>query len=132
MVDGRRIDGRRGDGGMYRFRLAQPAAAVRVVSRAGVPCEVGLARDPRALGVALRRILCWQGARLRLIEAVDPALRDGFHLFEEDNGFRWTDGDARLPEVLFEGMSGAVELELHVGATARYPLFGEALADMAA
>ena len=131
MVDGRRIDGRRGDGGTYRFRMAGPATAVCVVSRAGVPCEVGLARDPRALGVALRRILCWQGARLRVIEAADPALRDGFHLFEEANGFRWTDGDARLPEALFEGVGGAVELELHVGATARYPLFGE-LADMVA
>jgi hypothetical protein len=80
----------------------------------------------------MQRIMCWQGARLRLIEASDPALCDGFHLFEEVNGFRWTDGDARLPETLFDGVTGVVDVELHVGATARYPLFAEEPVDKAA
>jgi hypothetical protein len=132
VADGRRIDGRRDDAGTYRFRLPQAATNVRVISRAGVPCEVGLARDPRLLGVAVKRIMCWQGARLRLIEASEPALCDGFHMFEEANGFRWTDGDARLPETLFDGATGVVDLELHVGATARYPLFAEEQVDVAA
>jgi autotransporter-associated beta strand protein len=66
VADGKRIDGRRGNDGAYLFRLPRPASEVRVVSRAGVPCELGLARDPRALGVALRRIVLWQGARIRV------------------------------------------------------------------
>jgi hypothetical protein len=70
----------------------------------------------------------WQGARIRVIEASDPSLCDGFHLFEEANGFRWTDGDACLPAALFRGVTGVSELELLVAATARYPLFSEAAA----
>ena len=125
VADGRRIDCRKADRGIYRFRLPRGATQVRVVSRAGVPCEVGLARDPRLLGIAVTRIMCWQGPRLCLIEASDAALREGFHMFEAANGFRWTDGDASLPEMLFDGVAGAVALELHVAATARYPLFAE-------
>ena len=59
---------------------------------------------------------------LRVVDASDEALQDGFHLFEADNGFRWTDGDAGLPGGLFDGMNSAFELELHVGATAQYPV----------
>jgi hypothetical protein len=128
VVDGRRIDGRRGCDGTFRFSLPHPVSEARLVSRAGVPSELGLARDLRSLGVALARIMLWQGARLRVIEASDASLCDGFHLFEEANGFRWTDGDARLPGTLFEAMTGAAELELLVAATARYPLFAEASA----
>ena len=65
------------------------------------------------------RVMVWRGARLRLIEASDPSLTDGFHLFEADNGFRWTAGDARLPSALFEGIDGASDLELHVGGSQR-------------
>jgi len=80
----------------------------------------------------VRQIRLWRGARLRLIEASDPSLDEGFHLFEEDNGFRWTDGNARLPATLFDGVDGACELELYVGGTTQYPLFGEPLRAAAA
>ena len=125
LVHGRRVDGWRQPNGVHVFRLRRVSGEVRVVSRAGVPAELGLARDPRPLGVALRRVMLWRGAGLRLIEASDPSLADGFHGFEADNGFRWTDGDARLPAALFDGVGGPCELELHVGCTTRYPLFGE-------
>jgi hypothetical protein len=46
-------------------------------------------------------------------------------MYEAANGFRWTNGDANLPETMFDGADGAVELELQVAATARYPLFAE-------
>jgi autotransporter-associated beta strand protein len=128
VADGERIDGRRSDDGTYRFRLPRPATEVRVVSRAGAPCELGLARDPRVLGVALTRVMLWQGSRLRMIEASDDCLSDGYHQFEEANGFRWTDGDARLPPALLDGVTGVAELEVHVAATAQYPLFSEAVA----
>jgi hypothetical protein len=79
-----------------------------------------LARDPRVLGVALRRIVLRQGARLRLIEAADGSLAKGFHGYESDNLFRWTDGDALVPAALFDGVQGISELELHVVCLTRY------------
>jgi hypothetical protein len=122
LVDGARVDGEVGPAGVHRFRLGRRPAMVRVVSRAGSPAELGLARDPRRLGVAIRAVRLWRGPVLRVVDASDEALQDGFHLFEADNGFRWTDGDAGLPGGLFDGMNSAFELELHVGATAQYPV----------
>jgi hypothetical protein len=124
-IDGRRVDGKAQAGGIHMFRLPERPGSVRIVSRAGAPDELGIARDPRLLGVAVRQIRLWRGARLRLIEASDASLDEGFHLFEEDNGFRWTEGNALLPAALFDGVQGACELELHIGARTRYPLFGE-------
>ncbi len=98
---------------------------VRIISRAGAPAELGLARDPRVLGVALRRIALHQAMRCRVIEAEDPVLAKGFHAFEPDNGLRWTNGDATVPAGLFDGFDGPMELVLHVGCTTQYPLFGE-------
>jgi hypothetical protein len=120
LVDGRRRDGRRQPNGVYAFQLPKHASSVRIVSRGVVPAELGLARDSRRLGVAVSRISLWRGARLRVIEASDPVLQDGFHQFEPELGLRWTDGDATLPA--FAEFTGACVLDLHVACTARYPL----------
>jgi hypothetical protein len=125
LVGGERVDSHARDGAVHVFRLAERPSSLRIVSRAGVPEELGLARDSRALGVALRRIKLRQGARLRLIEAADPSLDAGFHRFEAVNGFRWTDGDALLPAALFGDFAGPCTLELHVACTTQYPLFEE-------
>jgi hypothetical protein len=93
-----------------------------------VPQEMGLARDPRCLGVALRSLALRQGTWFRLTEASDERLAHGFHQFEACNGLRWTDGDATVPAALFQGLVGPLELVLHVGATTRYPLFEETAA----
>ncbi len=63
---------------------------------------------------------------------VDAALAEGFHAFEPDNGYRWTEGDAALPATLFADIDGACQLELLVGGTMRYPLFAEAIRQAAA
>ena len=60
------------------------------------------------------------------MEAGDALLADGFHAFEPCNGLRWTDGDAALPQALFDGFDGPTELVLHVNGRTRYPLSGEA------
>src|SRR5665213_3347080 len=67
-----------------------------------------------------RRLAC--RARVRTIAVTDPALSEGFHAFEPDNGPRWTDGDAALPASLFGLLDGPNDLVLQVGATASYPL----------
>ena len=57
---------------------------------------------------------------LHMMDAGDDALTDGFHSFEADNSFRWTNGDATLPPKLFRGVEGPLELSLYVSATTRY------------
>ena len=97
VVDGHRIDGRARGDGVHAFRLPELSAAVRIVSRAVVPQELGLARDPRSLGVALRRIVFRQGSRLRQIEADDGSLQEGFHVFSHMVGCAGPIGIRRFP-----------------------------------
>jgi hypothetical protein len=125
LVDGQRVDGKARSRGVYAFRLPRRPSSVHIISRAGSPDELGIARDPRLLGVALRQAVVWRGPQMRLMEASDPALAHGFHQFEETNGLRWTDGDALLSATLFDGIDGACDVELHVGCTTWYPLFAE-------
>ena len=122
MVDGARLDAVARCGSAYVFRLPAVARSVRIVSRAAAPAELGLARDPRVLGVGLSGIVLRQGSWFPSVEVSDPALSEGFHGFEPDNGLRWTDGDAALPAALLDALEGSKELVLHVGATTLYPL----------
>ncbi len=130
------VDGERQEAvsrlGAYVFHLPSRSSSVHIVSRAGAPAELGLARDPRVLGVAVERIALRQGTKFRVIEAADALLEEGFHAFEPDSGLRWTDGDACVPAALFDGFDGPMELVLHVGCTTQYVLFGEAGARAAA
>jgi uncharacterized repeat protein (TIGR03803 family) len=119
-ADGQRLDALERVGETYVFHLPAVPAVLHIVSRATAPAELGLARDPRVLGVALRRIVVRKGAQFRVTEADDDGLTDGYHAFETDNRFRWTDGDAAIPEELFAGLDGALELLLSIGATTRY------------
>ena len=128
MVDGQRLDAKSRHGETLVFRLLARPETVRVVSRSGAPQELGVARDPRELGVALWRIMLRQGPRLRMIEAEDAALAEGFHGYEAEHQLRWTDGDALLPAVLYDGLHGGFELELHVACSARYGVDLEARA----
>ena len=69
---------------------------------------------------------------MRLIEASQPMVAEGFHEFEEANGFRWTNGDAEIPESMFDWIDGPFELELHIGCTSQYPLVDAAASAWAA
>jgi hypothetical protein len=120
VADGQRIDPAFQRSGRYRFRLRARPTELRIASRAAAPQELGLARDPRVLGVALRLIVLSRGIRVITLAADDARLTDGFHGFEPELGLRWTDGWARVPAALFEGFDGPVEVELQVTGTARY------------
>jgi len=56
------------------------------------------------------------------MDAADESLAEGFHAYEPANLFRWTDGDAALPESLFTDITGACRLELLISGAMRYPL----------
>jgi hypothetical protein len=128
LVDGVRIDGPAHRGARHTFRLSTVPASVQIVSRAAAPAELGYARDPRRLGVAVTQILMFAGVTQRGMQADDPVLAVGFHDFEPALGHRWTDGDATIPPALFEGMRGPLELVLFLGGTARYPVSAVAAA----
>lgn len=120
LIDYRRVDPYQRVGSAFIFRLAAGAASIRIASRSVTPAELGLARDPRLLGVALVRLVLREGNRFRIIEATDARLVRGFHDYEPDCRVRWTNGDAVLPGDLFEGFGGATELVLHLGGTTQY------------
>lgn len=128
LVNGHRQDAIARHDGVHRFHLTRLPEHVRIVSRSGVPQELGVARDPRLLGVALHKIMLRHSACDRLLAAEDATLCDGFHDFETNIGFRWTDGNAAIPRALFAGANGSLMLELHVGAVAQYVLEDEARA----
>jgi hypothetical protein len=123
LIDGQRLDAMSRTERAYSFSLPDTRADVRIASRAAAPQELGLARDPRCLGVAVRRITLRQGSRSLSIEAADARLTDGFHTFEPELGLRWTDGDAALPAALLDGFDGPVEMHLLLGGLTRYPVF---------
>ena len=120
VVDGCRLDATVRKGEVHVFALPRPSRSVRIVSRAAEPAKLGVARDPRLLGVALRRIILRQGTHFRVIEADDARLTHGFHGFEDCNGYRWTNGNAALPLEVFAEFVGPVELVLQVGCSAQY------------
>src|SRR5262249_45084500 len=116
IVDHQRVDVCEQRGDEYLFRLPMQPGTVRVVSRAAAPQELGLAPDPRSLGVAIRTITLLCGEQRRSIHADDQSLVDGFHGFESDAGFRWTDGHAALPKDLFDGITGSALLSIRLGS----------------
>ncbi len=125
LVDGERREPVARHGAACIFSLQGRPNNVRIASRAGSPAELGVARDPRVLGVAVRRIVLRQGTRFRVMEANEPLLVEGFHGFEPEGCCRWTNGDAAVPQQLFDGFDGPAELVLHLGGTTQYALLRE-------
>jgi hypothetical protein len=120
LVDGTRLDPGMQRGEFHIFTLPRTSAEVRIISRAAAPQELGWARDPRCLGVAVKRIVVRQKSRFQKFDANDKRLVEGFHAFEADGNFRWTDGDALLPPEMFTGLTGPIEVVLHIASTAQY------------
>ena len=120
VVDGKRLDPIERGPDRYAFRLAKRPHNVRIVSRSAVPQELGIARDARSLGVAVKQMVLAQARRQRTLGADAACLTDGYHDFEPAHGIRWTDGDAGVPPVLFQGMDRAAMLILHLGGATQY------------
>jgi hypothetical protein len=126
LVDGARVDAAERQGPVHVFRLKHRPHDVRITSREVVPAELGLARDPRSLGVALRRVAVRQGTKFVVLKADDTRLTDGFHPYEAATDLRWTDGRACLPADAFARFVGEIEVVVHLAATTRYPHDGAA------
>ncbi len=132
LVDGKRIEPAARAGGDVVFRLPSCPGNVRIRSRHGVPAELGLARDPRLLGVAVRRVQVRRGWQLVQIDADDDRLVDGFYGYEPDDSLRWTNGDAGLPTAVFSRFSGPSELVMNLTGRMSYPLLTTPFEEVAA
>jgi hypothetical protein len=128
VVDGLRLDAAERRGPVHVFRLKSQPNTVHVASREAVPAELGLARDPRSLGVALRSIALRQKTKFVVLKANDSRLADGFHPHEPASDLRWTNGHAALPAKAFASFSGPIEVVVHLAATTQYPNQGAAAA----
>ncbi len=129
MADGVRIEPKAISGDSVTFHIPTMSSELRIVSRDGVPAELGLARDPRSLGVALRRMELYRGPYATVVMADDPRLTDGFHGYEAGDALRWTNGDATIPaEIVASCGRGALTLKLFLGGATRYPYLLEAQA----
>ena len=118
LVDGRRVNAIERHMARQFFRLEMQPRQIRLRSRATVPQDLGLARDPRLLGVAVRRLAFSQALQYRTVEATE--LTDGYHGYEPADDIRWTDGDAAVPASLFSGMRGPGILTVYLGPTTQY------------
>jgi hypothetical protein len=138
VVDGKRVDAvattdaPQGAESVLVFRLQRAPRSIHLASREVVPAELGIARDPRPLGVALRQMAVRQGNRFELLLARDARLADGFHDYEASGDLRWTDGFATLPAAPFARLNGPMELVLTLAATTTYPDLGDVRSTAAA
>jgi hypothetical protein len=100
-------------GCVYRFRLARPPAALRIVSRSSIPAEVEVAStDVRRLGVNLLRMTLSSETVSLTVGHADSSLVDGFHAAETTH--RWTDGDARVPAKFLACFDGELTVEVEL------------------
>jgi hypothetical protein len=120
IIDGIRVDAQERTDSIYVFRLAAAPASVSIASRTAVPSELGIARDPRTLGVALRRVAIRQGSKFMLFDAGDERLTAGFHDYEPTDNLRWTNGHAQLPIDAFARFDKGAEVMLHLGGATQY------------
>ncbi|HZU89417.1 MAG TPA: Hint domain-containing protein [Stellaceae bacterium] len=117
LVDGRPLYP---EGETHSFRLAGRPREIRIRSRSAVPRAVGINHDTRRLGIKLRRITL-KSASLTLTAAFDePLLAEGFH--EAEDAHRWTDGDASLPNRLFDCFTASFAIEIEAEGLAHYPV----------
>jgi hypothetical protein len=120
LVDGMRVEAREQSAMAYIFRLPSYPKSVVIGSRAAAPAELGFARDPRSLGVALQRVTIRQGSKFMLIDASDERLTAGFHDYEPAENIRWTYGYAELPIQAFARFDEGAEVTIHLGGSTRY------------
>jgi hypothetical protein len=124
MVDGAATAAEVIDAGTVRFAVPAEAREVHIRSRSVAPAEIDPGNpDRRRLGVCLDGMTLHGAAALLAVEPRHPVLRAGFHDAEGPGaGWRWTDGDARLPPELVGPMAGAFALEVKLKNTGlRYP-----------
>ena len=100
--DGRRFEPEQCGPDLWQFMLPPPTGGLRLRSRGTRPAMVDDCTDRRRLGFCLFGLEVRSASASIAIALDDPALRSGFHAVERNGArmWRWTDGDATIPEHL--------------------------------
>lgn len=104
------------EGHTLSFVLPAGARDVWLVSRSSVPATLMASTDGRSLGLCLYTLAVDCGsAAPRSLGIDDPRFCDGFHALEREGArqWRWTNGRARLPSALWNGLE--TDLIVRVG-----------------
>ena len=120
-VDGIALRPKSRVGEQVRFAVPAGARQVRIVSRSVIPADLDPANcDRRRLGICLAAMTLRDGGFTLELAPGYGGFTTGFHAAEE--GHRWTQGDALLPEELTAAMPDGFILELKViDGGLRYP-----------
>ena len=104
------------DAQRHMFHIPRDVRPVGLLSRAAIPAEIvgPFVDDRRTLGVAVDKLVLWNGLQDVVVPTGGPGLR-GWHAAEGTH--RWTDGQAELdlPEAGPEAF-----LDVHLAATGLY------------
>jgi Hint domain-containing protein len=113
IIDGEAVRPRAVAGDVYSFRVPAGSGAIWLASRSAVPAEAeASSQNRRRLGVAVERIVLREDELRIEVGYAHASLREGFH--DDEAGYRWTDGMARLPQELLRPFWGEVTVELHL------------------
>ena len=102
-VGGRRVEPLLAAEDRLAFALDGPVRNVRLRAHPFRPVDVGDSGDDRVLGLALTGLRILAAGAPVDIPVWHPFLDEGFHP-PEPGGWRWTNGDALLPDRLFAGL----------------------------
>ena len=113
---GRELPARWHNDQRYMFQIPRGGRAIRLLSRSAVPADtIGrFVDDRRTLGVAVDRMVLWQGLGDIVIK---PGSSDRTGWYPAENGVHWTDGSAALD--LPVGAE-ATFLDIHLAGTLPY------------
>ncbi len=113
--DGRELAACWRDTQRHMFQVPSGIRPIRLLSRAAVPAEVigPFLDDRRTLGVAVDKLVLWQGLDEQVIQPACSGLR-GWHIGE---GASWTNGDAELD---LPHVKGDTVLDVYLAATMIY------------
>ena len=100
----------------HMFHIPRGSRPVRLLSRSASPSEVigPFVDDRRILGVAIEKLVLWNGLDDSVTPAADLSLA-GWH--EVEGGCRWTNGSAALD---LPAAGAETFLDVRVAATGRY------------
>ena len=107
----------------FMFRIPANTQALRLISRANRPCDLGLPADDRRLGFCVQSLTAQSedGTVKITIEPHHAQLLEGFHRAEGAQ-HRWTQGDALLPNILLGDGTQDMLLTVKGCALPRYHL----------
>ena len=123
LVEGQRISRNGSETDGVIFAISRPSRDVRLRSRNERPGKFGIP-DDRLLGFCLQSLTLDDGTTVRHVQVAELAEAEGFYVWEPP-GQVWTNGDAVLPDGLFDGFSSPLCITINGFGMPNYPVYDE-------